>query len=416
MLGFGAVVVAVSAVAADRWDRTAEKDGAAMEERAETAAPGRTESPSGAAAAPSEDAGIEAQPQSPESASGTAVDGEGETVRLMEALEAALRSEEVPPEHFPKWLMAFSESYDSQRQPITVVEADFDGDGTTEEWAAVLYEDVRGESPEQARRTAYATVVARQDGQYAISGFEFPEESFGRANIEVVEDLTGDGRPDIVWGSYSVGAHTVHAVFSVSSRANGELGTARGTADMPNVSGVAVRDGKLALTGGLIGSAGAGPWQREYTDEYVVAEGALVRANREYPASPTSYHRLIDALWAEALGNAERAKTLLAEAIELDDESYAGYVFETDDGVVEGGTQPDREAAFEATVEQFARLRLELLTRTERGASREDACAEARNAAEYDAGWLPLLNSPFGYANPKWDELTICSEIDELTY
>jgi hypothetical protein len=33
---------------------------------------------------------------------------------------------------------------------------------------------------------------------------------------------------------------------------------------------------------------------------------------------------------------------------------------------------------------------------------------------EKDAALLPLLNSPFGYANPKWSVDTLCVFIDEL--
>ncbi|WP_309120142.1 hypothetical protein [Paenibacillus sp.] len=388
----GALAVALSAVMADRWEGEGETSAIAQE------APETPETPVSETERP------------------TAVSRDRQELPLPEALASILNDESVLPDDASERITAFAAGRDAQQEPVTIVREDLDADGAANEWAAVLFEDILVPGTEETlRRAAYGIVLAYADGRYSVQSFEFPEESYGRAKLETVAELTGDERPDIVWASFLVGAHTSHAAFTVSSWADGKLRMVQGTADIPNVSRATAEDGKLALTGGLIGSAGAGPWQREYTDEYVVAEGALVRVDRTFAASPTPYHRLLDALWSEALGHTDRAKRSFAEAIEMEGASYEGYQFETEThDFVEGGSEPEREAAFEAAAKAFAGFRLELLKRVESGESREAACASAKEAAGYDAGWLPPLNSPFGYANPQWSEETICARIDAL--
>ena len=299
-------------------------------------------------------------------------------------------------------------------------EAELDGKPETKEWAVVLIAEERGRDGNGVeRRTAYGAVIVHDGERYAVQGFEFPEESYGNGFIAAVGDLTGDGLSDIVWGSVSIGAHTSWASYTVSTWTGDTLRELQGKAEIANATDAAVTgDGKLAITGGLIGSAGAGPWQREYTDEYAVADDALVRVNRTFSESPTSYHRMLDGLWAEALGQTDRAKRLLTEAIGMEDDSYEGYMFAFpgDDRFVEGGTDPEREGAFAAAVEGFARFRLALLTARENGAAPAAACAEAKRQAAFDPGWLPLLSSPYGYANPYWDEETACAPIDTLPF
>ncbi len=393
----GAIAVVWSVALTDRWD-------------------GRTEEP------------VESEATGPEAPAGTEATGTAgndrdeaapsvaDALPLPEALASEIETYREPPDRFAAWLKTFAEARDPQRETVTVAREDFDGDGAANEWAAVLFEDVRVPASEEAlRRAAYGVVVAYADGGYALRSFEFPEEAYGRAKLETIAELTGDGRPDLVWASFQVGAHTSHASFTVSSWSDGELRAVEGAAAIPNVSGVAADDGKLTLTGGLIASAGAGTWQREYTDTYAVREGALVLVDRTFAESPTPYHRVVDGLWAEALGHPERAKAMFAEAIALEGASYEAYAFEAEDGaIVEGGALPDREAAFEAATKAFARLRQELLARVEAGESRIDACAAAQEAAGFDAALLPLLNSPFGYANPRWSADTLCERIDEL--
>lgn len=409
-----ALALAGAAVAADRWNGETPEIGAeppdsAVEEREKS-----TEGPPDSAVEEREELTAEPPDSAMEERTETAEEATP-AGSLLEALEAELNARQVAEEGVPAAVQAFASGYDAQGEPATVVRAGLDGDDRSREWTVLLFEEIRrpGENAVE-RRTAYGSVVALVDGRYAVSGFEFPEDRYGRAKLEAVEELTGDGRADIVWASFIVGAHTSTAVYTLSSWVDDEWRILPGEAEMPNVSQAEVRDGKLLLTGGLIGSAGAGPWQREYTDAFVAAAGGegLQLTDRTYLASPTSYHRLIDALWAEALGQTERARKLLDEAIELDDESYAGYLFETRGGIFEGGADPALEEGFEAAIERFARLRLALLTEMEEaGSNREAACAAAKDAAQYEPGWLPLLNLPFGYANPTWDEQSICSPI-----
>ena len=425
MLGIGAMAAAVAVFAAcaanvPEGGEAAESGGTGMEERtggdSQGNAPETEEvseagdaAGSGAEVAGSgtADAGSGTEP-----AEGSDIAAPGEN-QMLARLAEELNAEQVPPEQLQVWLQTFAAAYDPHGEKIELREAEMDADPETKEWAVVLYEEVQSsESGVVERRTAYGVVIALKEGRFGVHGFEFPEESYGQASIAGTGDLTGDGHADIVWGSVSVGAHTAWATYTVSTWTDGEPQRVQGKAEIPNVSGVAVTDdAKLALTGGLFGSAGAGPWQREYTDEYAVKDHALVRVNRTFKESPTSYHRLLDALWAEELGHADEARRLFQEAIEMDDESYAGYMFVSGDTFMEGGTDPDLENEFAAAVEGFSRFRLALLSERENGAAPAAACEEAKRKAGFDPAWLPLLNSPFGYANPYWDEESVCASI-----
>lgn len=341
---------------------------------------------------------------------------EAKPLPLPARLTEELGKLQEPPDRMTEWLEAAAARYDSSREPARIVQADLDGDGLRNEWLAVLRENrIDEQDGETAERRAYGIAISYRDGKYALDHFAFPEESFGKAELVAVEDLTGDGKPEAVWVSHVSGAHTTVSTYTVTAWPYGALRLLKGEASIPNVSGAAVSGGKLALTGGLIGSAGAGPWQREYTDMYAVADGAVKRVDRTFADSPTPYHRMIDGLWAEAHGHADKALQLYGEAAEMATHSYRDYMFIFGDEWIEGSDlSAEQEQAFDHVVKQFAQLRKERLNAQLQGQTPEAACAAAREAAGYEQAWLAYLNAPAGYVNPVWSEAAICAQINEL--
>ncbi|MCI3923874.1 hypothetical protein MO973_26970 [Paenibacillus sp. TRM 82003] len=357
--------------------------------------------------------------------SNSTVDSDTETERteaaerpgipLMQVLERELGTGTRAPETLPDWLPSFAQRYDSEETPIELVRADLDGDGLPNEWVTVLYEESE-QKDGSLRRVAHGVVIANISGPVSmVRHFAFPQDSFGRAKAELVGDLTGDGRPEIVWAWFNVGAHTTTSNYSVSSWKDGEIDTFEGAAEMANVSAVEILEGRLQLTGGIVSSAGAGPWQREYTDTYEVGEGKLLqRVDRDFDSAPTAYHRLLDGLWAEADEQWDAARAAFAEAEEMRDADYGEYAFEWDGEWIEGGEEPDLEETFNDVVREFALLRLSLVDHLQAGVGRQDACIAARGKTSFDESWLPYLNAPAGYANARWSLDTVCDPIDEL--
>ena len=331
---------------------------------------------------------------------------------LPERLQSEQDGASIPEEQFAEWLRSRAEQDNPGDDPITVVRADLDGDGLAREWAAVVYENRLIENAEY--RYAYGIVAAWRDGEYEWQSFIFPEEDGGRASILDTGDLNGDGKPEIVWASLGIGAHTSTFTYTISGWNDGKLDRFQGAAIVPTVTEAGVRDGKLVVSGGLINSAGAGPWQREYTDTYTIADGAIKRTSRIFTEAATPYQRLLDGLWAEADGDAKGALRHYEAAAAMKAESYRDFAFIFGSDWVEGGTMEDEEKKFEEIVHRFADFRRERLNAVSQGQNEENACAAAKKKSGYDASWIAYLNAPAGYANPVWSDDTVCAAIDEL--
>ncbi|CAN7596959.1 hypothetical protein LJR153_004426 [Paenibacillus sp. LjRoot153] len=337
-----------------------------------------------------------------------------ETVRrpLLDQLRIELNQLHEPIRDMTDWLQTRVVPYDSEKEPLNVIQTDLDKDGVSNEWVSVLVEDILDNQTGvvQARKS-YGVVIDFKEGQFTLQSLNFSSENNGRTKVMTINDLTGDSKPEIVWVSTNSGAHTNFSSYAVSSWLGGTLETYVGTAVIASVSKAEIRERKLELSGGLIGSVGAGPWQKEFRESYAIVENKLKRTGRVYVQSPTPYHRLISGMWAESHGYREQALRDYSEAVEMQATSYQDYAFIFEGEWVQGGINPDKEAEFDRTIKRFSQLRKELLTEVSRGVDPQNACLSAKKKAGFDKVWLTYLNAPAGYANPHWEEGTICSDI-----
>ncbi|GAA3403678.1 VCBS repeat-containing protein [Paenibacillus hodogayensis] len=358
------------------------------------------------------------------------------------------------PTDLGEWLERLAAAYDAKREPLAISRFALGDAAGTAVWATALAVEPPPQSDGRpASRQAVAVIVSAVDGGFRADTVPLPEGDSGLVRVEAVGDLTGDGVKEIVWRWGTTGAHTTTFGYTVSQRSSdGGWSVVPGTVGMPSVESFTLENGALVLQGGLIGSAGAGPWQRERTETYRYEAGAMKLADSVASEGATAYHRLEDAVASESLGHRERAVRQYAEAARATDDSYKGLLFEYGGGVIEGGGDPQLEVDFGAAVRALAAVRHYLLeldgTRTEvasdssaassgmtgpavagttapiqapplidtrtlsglpglaealKGASnREQAAETVKRWAEEHPEWLKLLNAPYGYANRKW--------------
>lgn len=295
----------------------------------------------------------------------------------------------------------------------SVIEADLNGDGAAE-WVAGI--------TTQGERYQRGTLVVayRKDGKYSVDVQSLPDVR--TAQVKSVADLTGDGRPEIVWFSEDHGAHTSYADVYASDWEPGKFTLLPGKMyiTMPEIE---VEGGEVVLRGGMVGSAGAGVAQRRRTDRYRWVDGAFKLIDRAYAPSSVAYHRLIDGIVAEEFRHGEAAAIAYREAAEPD--RPVGKA---------GWAMPGQEAPFAEAVRAFARFRLGVLllgqgksgevagadgpfaglTRAPAGAgSREAGCKAGASWAADHPEFLEALNSPMGYANPRWGADDLCGPLPD---
>ena len=293
--------------------------------------------------------------------------------------------------------------------------ADLDGDGQAEVVLALNH---------GAERHLGALYVAYYDGSRYRVNISLPPDLPGLA-VHALADLTGDGRSEIVWSSADHGAHTGYIDLFVSTWMPGQIGTLPGAVHMNTPTQLRLEGREIALTGGLIGSAGAGAAQRPWTDRYRIVDGTLTRVDRQYEASDYAYHRLIDGIVAVDSGRPADAVAAYGDALDPQRQVLLPVALE-----------PDQVAGLAEAVRAFARFRLGLLL-TQQGRSTQAravlaaadgphaglsealrqagdpdrGCQAARAWAETNPGFLAALNSAFGYANPRWQPADLCGAL-----
>lgn len=243
-------------------------------------------------------------------------------------------------------------------------------------------------------------------------------------------DLDGDGRLEVVWKSMTHGAHTEFAWVYANSGAPPHSPLPGTPVTMASPESATLEGDAIVLKGGLIGSVGAGQAQRSRTDTYRWDGEKIALVDRRFAPSEYSYHRLQDGIVAEQFGHTAVAEQAYLSAT---DPRRPVLAWEMAD--------PEREVNLQlgAAVRTFARFRLGLLLRRE-GSDRvgrllkfhtggrvfsglleaaaqapdpEAACRAAAAWAEQNPAFLEALNSPYGYANPRWAPETLCGPLPE---
>lgn len=295
---------------------------------------------------------------------------------------------------------------------VSQAEADLNGDGTTEVVTTLL-----GKGSAVTGNGALF-ILYQSDGGWQV---DRSDDVPGPA-LYAVTDLTGDGLPEVVWGSTESGAHTSFSTVLVSQWKPGNLESLPGDLTMANMD-LVVEGQDLLLSGGLIGSVGAGEVQRPRTDRYRFDGQQFQLVDQQYAASEYSYHLLIDGIVAETFGHGETAQQRFRAAMEPG-RTVLG------DGMVAAEQQ---EALGEA-VRTYARVRLALslgldaseaqqvleeasgpyaglAQAAQTGTDRTTACQAAVQWAEQNPAFLEALNSPLGYAHPQWLPADLCGPL-----
>jgi hypothetical protein len=296
-------------------------------------------------------------------------------------------------------------------------EGDLDGDGDAE-WVTVWR--VRGEP---YGLTGRGTIFVLDGAGNRWQVYRGSEEVSG-PRLHGVRDLTGDGRAEIVWSSTHVGAHTANSLVYVWDWAGGQWQPLTDPFGMASMQ-LTIAGKDVILRGGLIGSVGAGGLQRERTERYRWVDGAFRLVDRQFQPSQFGYHRLQDGIVAEEVGRVADALQAYREAME------PRRLAAPDDAL-----DPDQAARFPDAVRALARGRLVALLlaegRQEEAArviaesdgrfagltrslsaarNREEACRLMTAYAEGEPEFLTALNSPVGYANPRWQPATLCGPL-----
>lgn len=265
-------------------------------------------------------------------------------------------------------------------------------------------------------------VIYQRDGELAID--RSGEGDRPGVGLVAVADLAGDHGLEIIWSSTQAGAHTTHTSALVS---RWEPGHFRTLSDYMEISYAKLSlEGKdLLLSGGLIGSAGAGGAQRARTDRYRWVDNSFRLVDRVFVESPLAYHRLQDGIAAETFGRKDQAEQAFREAM-AEDRALPQ----------EGLVPPEKMGEFTQAVRSFARFRLGALLMQEgrpgeaqealaggsgpfagltealAGAGERAAgCTDAEAWVRQNPAFLEALASPYGYANPAWQPEDLCGPL-----
>lgn len=292
-----------------------------------------------------------------------------------------------------------------------LLEADLTGDGLPELLVAI--------NDRSSTVGSGALFVITKDGQ----GYRTVQSKvlYGVA-IHQVADLTGDGKPEIVWSSNAMGANTATTQVFVSNLTEdglidlkGEIGT--------TYAEVAVANQQIVLRGGLVGGWGSGKVQRERTFRYQWQKDGFALVDVVYAESEYGYHRLQDGLVAEQYGRSDDAEKAYAQAMEADRQAL----------FTEDALTPEQEQPFGDAVRSFAQFRLgllmlnsdradeakALLAKAEgpfaglvevlaKAESAEAGCKAAEAWATEHPEFLKALNSPRGWVNPVFTVENLC--------
>lgn len=301
-----------------------------------------------------------------------------------------------------------------RRDDTLILEADLDGDGTTEVITAI-------NDASSALGSGTLFVIYRKDGSYEVD--RSPDTVLG-ASIHTTADLTGDGRQEIIWSSSSAGANTVFNTIFVSTWEPGRIEQLPG--EMKTSYGTVEAQGReLIISGGLQGGWGAGLVQRLRKDHYLWADGEMRLVNQWFAPSAFGYHRLVDGILAEQWNRTQEAAQAFHEAMErtrdvltIEDTVPAEWQEPFDEAVrtlarfrlgllhLTTGSSSDVEAVLAGATGPYVGLVQALIASTP-----TEACREAAAWATEHPDFLTALNIPRGYVNPQWAPTDLCGPL-----
>jgi hypothetical protein len=317
-------------------------------------------------------------------------------------------------------------------QPVAAATGDLTGNGKLDVVISI-YNPVSASIPPAGRLVIYTC----QDGRYELTHSEDSPEFVGAPGIHALQDLTGDGRQELVINFPACGAHTCfEAIQILSWDSTGFTNRLVGDTDdlpYPFLELEEQADGTydLVITGSGIGSAGAGP-QRSLIRRWSYQPGRELWVVVEDKLGESNYriHLLHDADEASAAGEYDRALLLYQRVIS--DTTLDDWI----DPVQERETLA-AYARFRLVVlyqlrgqEQFSRMILREMEQAHPAASPqhvyarmartfsetyvsggvEAACREVRNYAEINEEDVltPLGPEEFGYGNPSYAPEDVC--------
>lgn len=200
---------------------------------------------------------------------------------------------------------------------------DYDGDGKTD-LAAAFYAECKDADCEGPGRWSVGVVWGTDGWSQLAKSKRFAPEFLGPA------DMTGDGQPELIFTYKMCGAHTCYENLQVLS-AHGQkqfreifrLGDevqAKGAQGLPQTVELVRPDDSLArlkVSGGLVGSAGAGEFQRlsHAIWGWDSKSQKIEQITTRWEPSTVRMHRLHDALVALERGDTTSAKADLTEVI-----------------------------------------------------------------------------------------------------
>ncbi|HWI53143.1 MAG TPA: VCBS repeat-containing protein [Symbiobacteriaceae bacterium] len=305
---------------------------------------------------------------------------------------------------------------------IMQAEADLDGDGAAETVIAP-----QSSHPMDGPGAIY--VIYRKGDRFEVDrspDSPQPEMPLTGVRLHAVTDLTGDGRPEIIWSSSLLTAYSPPSAVSVSQWAPGKWTDLPGHIGMISME-LAVDGRDLLLTGGGVGGGSSGLGQVGRTDRYLWVDGAFRLVDRVLRDQESGYSLVMQAISDEDLGKSERAIQTYRKALEPSRNAYDFY-----HTTRPAGNEVMRPR-FEAAVRGFARFRLGLhllgtpdlqpllagqdglpqvlATATTRG----EACTVAADWMRQHADFGEALNSLIGYVHPQWKPENICGALHEAT-
>lgn len=348
---------------------------------------------------------------------------------LSEAGDAAL-GDSCLEEVFDAWQLLLPDSDD---WPCLVVNADADPD---DEVVALLGR----QSPESVDPMAMTQwqvfVIDPQADTYEVSYvsilMEVEAQVPAKPHLMAVDDINGDGMPELVYWESSCGAHTCYSTVHIlgggdyQSLTDGEISMPYADIRLEDRDGDGAQE--LIMTGGTIGSIGAGP-QRVREEVYAWNGAAYTLAQTTYEPTNVLYLRILDADAAFANGDYIAARRMYQEAfndtsLELWKENAGTSVDERDElepyilfrialCEIALGTAPQvsipllQQASGNYPGSLNAELAGAFLTQYLATGDVTASCAAARDFANT---YIDLFTTvwDYGYANPGFDANAVC--------